>query len=62
MTHELVYPIVPTYFIAWEGESIGYGLNDVNQQTTSGLANFETFTDEAEYVLRLAEFGVDITN
>ena len=58
MTHELIYPLVTTYFIAWGNDSISYGVNELNQCTTSGLANFEIFTDAAAYQARLLEFDI----
>ncbi len=59
MTHDLIYPEAMTYFIAWEGDVVAYGTNDTNQTTTTGLANFETFTDMGLYLARLLELGVN---
>ena len=49
-----------TYFIAWEGDVVHYGTNDTNQSTGTALANFETFTSEALYEDRLADFDIEL--
>lgn len=58
--YNIIYPPVPTYYIAWQDTNISYGITDTDQQTTTGLANCETFTDEDLYQKRLLDFGVDL--
>lgn len=57
---DLIYPPISTYFIAWEGNSVSYGLNEPNQCTASGLANFEAYTDYSIYKARLLNFNIDL--
>jgi hypothetical protein len=54
----IIYPAVTTYFIAYEGDDVAYGVTMSNQTTTTGLANLETYTDRNSYLARLAEFGI----
>lgn len=56
--HDLLYPAVTTYFIAWDDGEPSYGSTSPIQQTTSGRVNFETFIDENLYLTRLTELGV----
>lgn len=58
MTHEIIYPAVPTYFIAWDSGEPSYGITMPDQQTTSGRENFETFIDEELYLARLNDFNI----
>ncbi len=58
---EIIYPLELTYYIAWDGDVVSYGVNNIDQQTTTGLSNLETFTDETLYLARLLEFGITPT-
>lgn len=57
---DLAYPVVPTYFIAWEGPNVVHGVVNPNQTINSGLANFETFINKTLYIQRLSELGAAI--
>lgn len=58
MVFDLTYPPVRTYFIAHGNGRVAYGITETDQQTTTGLENFETFTDEVLYQARLLEFDI----
>jgi len=62
--HEINYPLVTTYFIAYtvvnENETIyANGKVDPDQCMTTGLEEMETFTDYELYAQRCAELGLD---
>lgn len=63
MTFDINYPIPPEYYISWSGEGesllISYGYIESHRSLTTGLDNLETFTEEAPYLARLAEFGIN---
>jgi hypothetical protein len=60
MTHDLTYPSVTTYWVAFSDEFICYGVCQPDQQTTTGLANFESYTERELWTNRLLELGVSI--
>jgi hypothetical protein len=55
------HPPVRTYWITFDGEDkdfvLGYGWTDPNQRTDT-IHVWETTTDEAVWLARLAEYGI----
>ena len=59
--NSIINPPVRTYWITFDGEDkeavIGYGWTDPNQRTDT-IHVWETTTDEAVWLARLAEYGI----